>query len=250
MTDRKARNACSTGLLFVSAIALAACSGSAVSLKVNTAGAAKASVKARALGAPTQGSGDARCNANIPGREVSEYDSSGDDIPDVRKVFLQLGVPPNQRLVLICRESDVNSDGRKDVVRYYDDDGRSLREEADRNFDGKMDSITVYQNGEIVRTELDENYDGKIDTKIFFGQGKPQRAERDLKGRSTDTQWRPDRWEYYEGGRMVRMGTDVDGDARVDHWDRDAAWKKAQDADAASGAAPGADPAASSPSAG
>ena len=29
--------------------------------------------------------------------------------------------------------------------------------------------------------------------------------------------------EYYENGVMVRMGTDLDGDARVDRWDRNAA---------------------------
>jgi hypothetical protein len=211
-------------------LVMAGCSGNSAQIKLNTA---KANVKAKTLGAPTQGSGDARCNADVTGREVSEYDTSGDDIPDVRKVFMQLGDAANPRLVLICRESDVNSDGRKDVVRYYDDEGRSLREEADRNFDSKMDSITIYQNGSVVRQELDDNYDGKIDTKVFYEGGKPLRAERDIKGRSTATQWRPDRWEYFEGGRMVRMGTDLDGDARVDRWDRDGAWKKAQDAAAA-----------------
>ncbi|MFT5359274.1 MAG: hypothetical protein ACI9KE_006517, partial [Polyangiales bacterium] len=39
----------------------------------------------------------------------------------------------------------------------------------------------------------------------------------------------PDRWEYFEGGRMVRMGTDLDGDGRVDRWDRDAEWHDAQE---------------------
>lgn len=215
-------------LFLVLLLACAGCSGGKASLKL---GSAKDSVKAKPIGAATQGSGDARCNANVEGREVSEYDTSGDDVPDVRKVFLSLGEEGAARLVLICRENDVNGDGRKDVVRYYDDDGRSLREEADRNFDGKMDSITVYQNGAVMRQESDENYDGKIDTKIYFEAGKPQRAERDLKGRSTATEWHPDRWEYYEGGRMVRMGTDLDGDTRVDKWDRDAEWKKAQEAE-------------------
>lgn len=217
-----------TRLCLVLALACAGCSGGKASLKLDSA---KNKVKAQAIGAPTQGSGDARCNANVAGREVSEYDTSGDEVPDVRKVFNAVGDGESTRLVLICRESDVNSDGRKDVVRYYDDEGRSLREEADRNFDGKMDSITVYQNGAVVRQEHDHNYDGKIDTKIFFEAGKALRAERDLKGRSTETTWHPDRWEYYEAGRMVRMGTDVDGDTRVDKWDRDAAWKKAQEAE-------------------
>jgi len=184
-----------------------------------------------------KGTGGERCDASKPDREVSEYDTNGDGTPDVRKVFLSIKGGVETRLVLICRETDVNGDGKKDVIRYYDDEGRSLREEADRNFDGKMDQLLVYQNGQIAREELDGNYDGKIDTKIFYDGGKPQRAERDLSGHSTAAQWKPDRWEYYEDNQMVRMGTDLDGDGRVDRWDRDLGFKsKAEqqaDADAA-----------------
>jgi hypothetical protein len=176
------------------------------------------------------GTGDPRCNATLAGREVSEYDTSGDTAFDVRKVFMRIGQGAVTRLVMICREADVNRDGIKDVTRLYDDEGRSLREDSDRNFDGKKDQTTIYQSGEIIVQEFDDNFDGKIDTKIFYEKGQPIRAERDLVGRSTETQWRPNRWEYFEGGKMVRMGTDLDGDTRVDHWDRDAAWKRAQDA--------------------
>lgn len=162
------------------------------------------------------------CDASGSDREVSEYDTSGDSNPDVRRVFRRVGDPPITRLILSCRESDLNGDGTKDVVRYYNDEGRPLREEADRNFDGRMDTITVFQDGRVVRTELDGNADGRVDTKIFYDDdGDPARTERDLSGRSTSDAWRPDRWEYFENGRMVRMGTDVDGDGRVDRWDRD-----------------------------
>jgi hypothetical protein len=170
-----------------------------------------------------KGVGGERCDASKPGREISEYDSSGDGTPDVRKVLLSIGEGVDARKVMICREADVDGDGRKDVIRYYDDNGRSLREEADRNFDGKMDLAVIFQNGKIVRKEIDENNDGKIDTRIFFEKDLPLRAERDLAGRSTASEWKPDRWEYYENGVMVRMGTDLDGDARVDRWDRNAA---------------------------
>jgi hypothetical protein len=163
-----------------------------------------------------------RCDTTAAGLEVSEYDTSGDSTPDVRRVFRRVGDPPVTRLVLACRESDLNGDGVKDVVRYYNDEGRPLREEADRDFDGQLDTITIYQEGHIVRQELDENADGRVDAKIFFDDdGDPIRTERDLAGRSTTDQWHPDRWEYFEDGRMVRMGTDLDGDGRVDRWDRD-----------------------------
>lgn len=178
--------------------------------------------RSRAMEGSTRPDDDqGRCDTNSPDREVSEYDTSGDDYPDVRRVFRRVGTPPLVRLILACREADLNGDGIKDVVRYYNDEGRPLREEADRDFDGTMDSITFYQDGRIVRQELDTNADGRVDMKIFYESGRIVRAERDLAGRSTATEWHPDRWEYFEDGRMVRMGTDLDGDGNVDRWDRD-----------------------------
>ena len=161
-----------------------------------------------------------RCSWDQPDREVSEYDTNGDEQPDVRKVFKQMGKAPNTHLVLICREADLNGDGIKDIVRYYNDEGRPVREEADRNFDGQMDELSYFQEGRTIRQELDTNADGQVDMKIFFKDGEPLRAERDMAGRSTANQWHPDRWEYYEEGRLVRMGTDLDGDGRADRWDR------------------------------
>ncbi len=167
-----------------------------------------------------------RCETEGTDREVSEYDTSGDEHPDVRRVFRRVGTPPLVRLILTCREADLNADGVKDVVRYYNDEGRPLREEADRNFDGQMDIITFFQDGRVVRQEIDSNADGRVDTKIFFERGRMVRTERDLGGRSTASAWRPDRWEYFEDGRMVRMGTDLDGDGTVDRWDRDSRWSE------------------------
>ncbi len=174
---------------------------------------------------------DNRCAANDGLHEVSEYDTSGDEYPDVRKVFLRAGEPPLVNLVLICRESDLNADGTRDVVRYYTDEGRPLREESDRDFNGQMDQILFYEDGRIVRMEQDTSGNGMVDSKVFYEEGRPVRAERDMAGRSTPQQWNPDRWEYYEGGRMVRMGTDIDGDGRVDRWDRDEIYRQEQQAE-------------------
>ncbi|MGD8318653.1 MAG: hypothetical protein PVH21_08700 [Myxococcales bacterium] len=162
-----------------------------------------------------------RCKPDGPGYEVSEYDTSGDNSPDVRKLFKIMGQGSLQRLVLVCREADLNGDRRKDVVRLYDDEGMPIREEADRNFDGRIDQITEFTDGRIVLQEIDTNGNGVIDTKIFYENGQPVRAERDLANRSTASKWRPDTWEYYADGRTVRIGTDVDGDGKVDRWDRD-----------------------------
>ncbi|MDH4281770.1 MAG: hypothetical protein OEV36_03890 [Myxococcales bacterium] len=162
-----------------------------------------------------------RCMPDGPGYEVTEYDTSGDNIPDVRKLFKMMGQGTLARLVLVCREADLNGDRRKDVVRLYTDEGRPMREEADRDFDGRMDEITLFTNGRVSLQEVDTNGNGVIDTKIFFEGGQPVRAERDMANRSTAAEWRPDRWEYYVDGRTVRIGSDLNGDGKVDRWDRD-----------------------------
>ena len=162
-----------------------------------------------------------RCVPDGPGYEVTEYDTSGDNTPDVRKLFKTMGQGSLARLVLVCREADLNGDRRKDIVRLYNDEGRPIREEADRDFDGRIDEVTQFTNGRITLREVDTSGNGMIDTKIFYEAGLPVRAERDMTGRSTASAWQPDRWEYYSDGRTVRVGTDVNGDGKVDRWDRD-----------------------------
>jgi hypothetical protein len=207
--------------------ALGACGGGKVSL--STADGFKADTFDKEGQGGDSGTAGAarrsRCDTSSPDRETSEYDTSGDGKPDVFKVFRRLGTEPLYRLVMSCREADLNGDGIRDVVRFYDDEGRPLREEADRNFDGKPEEFTIYQNGEIMQREVDTNGDGVVDLKIYYDGGEPVRSERDLSGRSTADKWIPNRWEYYEGSRVIRMGTDLDGDGRVDRWDRNESLK-------------------------
>jgi hypothetical protein len=240
MTRRCSASALS--LLAVCAIATAAgCDKQKKALQANTVVDANGNSRSKSLTSAgvEQATYDAKCQGKGTQYEVSEYDTSGDNKPDVRKVFLRIGEGTLARLVLICRESDLNADGNKDVVRYYSEEGRPLREEADRNFDGRMDEITVFQDGQILRQEFDDNHDDKVDTKIFFNAGKPLRAERDLHGRSTADRWQPERWENFEDGHMMRMGTDLDGDGKVDRWDRDVNLRRGPDLSSA----PGTDPA-------
>jgi hypothetical protein len=162
-----------------------------------------------------------RCVPDGPGYEVTEYDTSGDNAPDVRKLFQTMGEGSLSRLVLVCREADLNGDGRKDIVRLYTDEGRPMREEADRDFDGQIDEVTHFTNGRVNLQEIDTSGNGTIDTRIYYENGQPERAERDMASRSTASKWQPDRWEYYVDGRTVRIGTDINGDGKVDRWDRD-----------------------------
>ncbi|MGB5813238.1 MAG: hypothetical protein WBG86_22070, partial [Polyangiales bacterium] len=199
-------------LMCVMGLALVGC-GSKNAEPVTSPGSAGASTS----GGEVADSG--RCRAPGDGYEVTEYDTSGDDTADVRKLFKTMGEGSLSRLVLVCREADLNGDGRKDIVRFYTDEGRPQREEADRDFDGQIDEVTLFADGRINQQELDTTGNGVIDTRIFYEDGQPARAERDMKGRSTAATWKPDRWEYYVDGRTVRIGTDLNGDGKVDRWD-------------------------------
>ena len=202
-------------LLLVSGLALVGC-GSKEPAPVTTPGSAEND--ATSGGEIADGG---RCMPEGPGYEVSEYDTSGDNTPDVRKLFKVMGEGTLSRLVLVCREADLNGDRRKDIVRLYTDEGRPMREEADRDFDGQIDEITEFTNGIVSLQQIDTTGDGVIDTKIFYEAGQAVRAERDTKKQSTVAEWKPNRWEYFVDGRTVRIGTDVNGDGKVDRWDRD-----------------------------
>lgn len=153
--------------------------------------------------------------------EASASDTNGDMEPDVARVFRVYGTGPTARRVITCREVDLNNDGRRDVVRWYSDEGRPLREQADRDFDGRPEEWDYFEDARIVQSEVDSDRDGMIDTRTYFQNGRVTRVERDTTNRSTHEAWRPNRWEYYDNGRMIRIGYDEDGDGRVDRWDRD-----------------------------
>jgi len=108
-----------TLILLTMLLSLSACAGTPK--KITTA-------EGTATSLDLEGVGGERCDASKENRELSEYDSSGDGVPDVRKVLLSIGEGVDARQVMICREADIDFDGRKDVIRYYDDNGRSLRE--------------------------------------------------------------------------------------------------------------------------
>jgi hypothetical protein len=131
-------------------------------------------------------------------------------------VFAVVGEGDESRRVLICREVDTNLDGMKDVVRLYSDKGESLYENADTNYDGKIDTWITFAAGRIGRLEVDTDHNGQPDETHFYVRGRLSRIERD-----TNQNGKADIWEIYSQGHLQRMGLDVDHDGHVDRWDRD-----------------------------
>jgi hypothetical protein len=149
-------------------------------------------------------------------RETSETAGPGSFTPNVRRVYQIVGTGDDRRKVLVCREIDTNFDGVKDVVRRYNDSGESLHEEADSNFDGRIDTWITFAKGRLAEVRVDNNGDGNVDEWKFYSSGKLARIKRD-----TNRDSKPDVWEIYQDGKLERMGVDLDGDERVDRWDHD-----------------------------
>jgi hypothetical protein len=63
----------------------------------------------------------------------------------------------------IVRTEDQNHDGRPDVWRIYDRQGRLRRVDFDTNFDGRADRRDYYRDGVRTRSESDRNFDNQVD---------------------------------------------------------------------------------------
>lgn len=184
-------------------------------------------------------------------REASEVAGPGALLPNVRRVYQVVGQGDDRRKIMVCREIDTNLDGIKDVVRTFNDKGESLREEADSNYDGRIDTWITFSNGRMQQVALDLDHDGRPEEWKFYLGGQLSRIQRD-----TNRDAKPDVWEFYQRGQLERMGVDVDHDGHVDRWDHDEIVRKTQDladraAEASAGApraeASGGPPASSAP---
>jgi hypothetical protein len=153
---------------------------------------------------------------NKPDREASEVAGPGSIQPNVRRVYQLVGTGEDRHKALICREIDTNFDNVKDVVRHYNDKGESIAEEADANYDGRLDTWITFVKGRLAEVKLDTNADGNPDEWKYYTAGKLSRVTRD-----TNRDGKPDVWEIYRDGKLERMGVDADGDEHVDRWDHD-----------------------------
>jgi hypothetical protein len=116
-----------------------------------------------------------------------------------------------------------------------------LHEEADTNFDGKIDDWINFANGAIEEEDVDTTYAmGRPNVWKFYLDGQLSRIRRNTHCATG----KPDIWEIYFKNHLERIGEDMTCDGHVDRWDRDAqlmAQEEAQGveiADGGSGTAP------------
>jgi hypothetical protein len=115
----------------------------------------------------------------LGGQSGGNGNGSGNGRNDIVKVFVR-SPEAGGGVTLSCKELDLNGDGRKDMLVYYDGHGRKLREEFDHDFDGLADMKSFYEVGQLVRQELDVDFDGKPDLVEHFENGKRVRLEKFL----------------------------------------------------------------------
>jgi hypothetical protein len=174
-----------------------------------------------------------------PNLEVSETVGPGSFKPNIRRVFKIVGERDARHTVLLCREIDTNVDGIKDVVRTFNEKGEPLHEEADSNYDGKIDDWINFTAGVIEEEDVDSTYSaGRPNVWKFYVDGQLSRVRRNTHCQSG----KPDTWEIYYKNKLERVGVDLSCDGHIDRWDRDAqlmAQEDAQSVEVADGGAEG-----------
>lgn len=117
-----------------------------------------------------------------------------------------------------CQQADLNFDGRLDGFLHYDERGELVREQYDQDFDGRIDLGRTYKDGKSELDEQDLDHDGYIDAWRRYDKGKLVRIDHDR-----DHDGRADTFTFIVRGAIDRVGYDTNGDGNVDVWDQDVA---------------------------
>jgi hypothetical protein len=209
-------------LVVASSAATVACGGSTPGPKPVTVDNRKGLVSS------ANGVGDSRCEVDGRSDRVRVLSQAlGAEQGSIQRVYATGAVQEDGRRVVRCREVDTNLDGVKDLVRTFTDDGDPLLEQADSNYDGKVDTWVTFARGKVAHLETDKNGDGRPDEYRVYSQGVLTKVQRD-----SNHDGRLDTWEVYEQGRLNRIGTDRNGDEKVDRWYRDAELVRREQAEA------------------
>ncbi|MCP5058361.1 MAG: hypothetical protein GY937_16785 [bacterium] len=137
------------------------------------------------------------------------------------------------------RSLDADRDGAPEELRFFDETtGALIRVELDRDYDGNVDSWTIFNGGSIQETRRDNDGDGQPDEWLQFGSnGLASLREVDRDGDGTkdafylyregalfeerhDTTGNgtPDRILRYAGGQLTVSEEDTKNDGQTDTW--------------------------------
>src|SRR5687767_6857352 len=80
-----------------------------------------------------------RSRCDDKGKQVVAADTNGDSKPDVLKLYASVQQNGQSTQVLVCRQVDMNHDGKLDIIYHFDDGGVLVLEELDLDFDGRFE---------------------------------------------------------------------------------------------------------------
>jgi len=217
----------------VMAMAVAGCGGAAEQTEAQTPDDLPTGV--------AQGADLSRCEyKDRDDRVFSVTTGPGARRPNVMRIYQVSARGDDAARTLICRRADSNLDGIADLIRTYNDDGEPMAEQADSDYDGRIDTWVQFSRGRVLSERFDRNGDGKPDELRTYSNGVLTRVQRD-----SDFDDNTDTWEVHDKGRLQRIGRDVNADERVDEWYRDAQ-AESRDAKQSSTNAPASTPSPSS----
>ena len=136
--------------------------------------------------------------------EAREFDRNGDGSADERWLRSSDG---SDRF-----EKDRNFDGRVDEISTYTESGDQSTAAIDDDFDGVMDRVQRYHNGELQSHSVDWDHDGAVDQRGNYELGALRSVE--YLDRVTG---RVVKRVTYAGMKQQRVELDLDGDGQ---WDR------------------------------
>ena len=141
-------------------------------------------------------------------------------------------------MLVIVRSLDADRDGNPEQIRYVDKGtGEMIRKEADRDYDGTLDTWQTYADNSLEERTLDTNHDGRVDTWERYSGGRMVERVIDRNGnggkdafyvfssgslveerhdRNDDGQ--PDLIVTYQGRQKTRSREDRSGDGQIDTW--------------------------------
>ena len=129
--------------------------------------------------------------------QVLRYDADGDGKIDT------ISHMDGSRVLFI--EIDKNEDGRTDRWEYYDEAQRLTKIGVSRADDGKEDAWSFARaDGSIQRIDISLARDGKVTRREYYENAVMVRAEED-----SDADGVVDKWETYEGDRLLSVAFDA-----------------------------------------
>lgn len=137
-----------------------------------------------------------------PTASVENVDYDADGIADERLSY------EDERLVR--SDSDRNTDGNVDLVTIYDGNGLPASIEEDQDFNGVRETVSTLAKGLLVTRSAD-----------YDGDGVPERQENYLRGVLHTVEWldkqgHVTKRDTYTGGRLSGGEIDRDGDGALD----------------------------------